>query len=164
MSVEVSNFIDVRERLDRLGCRKPDNFAVLPLNFETAGSIGDFRVASESATIKTLLRSEDVAYDEIVADEDRPPYIQNNAFEWMVPVIFIPAALMSENPNAVSVALSVIANYATDFMKGVVGDKHTKFEAVVELPDGTCKKVTYSGPPEGLGEVASIIKEVSDNE
>jgi hypothetical protein len=57
VSVEVSEFINVRQKLNELGAEYPtDGIALLPLNISTAESIGDLKQASEAATIRKLLR------------------------------------------------------------------------------------------------------------
>jgi len=164
MASNVTAYIDVREKLARLGCRNPTGFAILPINFESAESIKDFRQASEAATVKTLLRSENLPHDDIVGRQDRPPYIQNNAFEWIAPTLFVSATLVSQNPVAISVALNVLGNYATDFFRGLSGKKTVKIEIVVEQAKAkSCKKISYEGPSDGLKDLADIIRSTKDD-
>lgn len=164
MSSTVTDYIDVRGRLAELSCHDPAGFAILPLNFESAESINEFRQASEASTVKTLLRSERLPHDEIVDRKDRPPYVQNHSFDWIAPTLFVSAALISENPSAVSIALNVIGNYATDFFKGMSGEKMVKMDIVVEKSKGkSCKKISYEGSPSGLKDIADIIRSTSDD-
>lgn len=164
MTIQISDYVSVSDRLEALGGRYPTGFALLPVNFESALAIADFRQVSEAATVRTLFRNNGLPQDDIVERSKRPPYIQNNAFDLILPTLFISAALLSENPNSVSIALSVIANYATDFFKGLSGDKNVKLEIVVEkTKTKTCKKVSYSGPADGLKDLASVVKAASDD-
>jgi len=163
MATNISDYVNVRQKMADLGCRYPHGLALLPANFEHASSIAEFRQVSEAATVKALFRNEQLPHDEIVKPDQRPPYIQNNHFEWVAPTIFISYALFSQNPQCVSVALSVIANYATDFFKGMSGNKSIKLDIVVEkTKTKTCKKITYQGDVQGLKELPSVIREVAD--
>jgi len=122
------------------------------------------RNLSEAATVKTLFRSAELPYQDIYGSKPRPPYIQNNSFEWVAPTVFITAALMSQHPHAVSVALSVIANYATDFFKGSTNNNTVKLDIVVERKKTTLsKKITYEGPSDGIENLASVIEAASDD-
>ncbi|QYJ91142.1 hypothetical protein [Shewanella halotolerans] len=163
MTTTISEYIDVRQRINDLGCLNPTGLALLPSNFEAASDISTFRQVSESATVKTLLRTSNVPLDELFSKEQRFPYIQNNAFEWVAPTLFVSVGLLSQNSSYLSLALSVIANYATDFFKGMSGENEVKMDIVVERTKSkVCKKVTYKGPPEGLKDLPEVIRAASD--
>lgn len=163
MTTTISEYIDVRQRISELGCISPTGLALLPSNFETASAVSDFRQVSESATVRTLLRTSEVPLDEIFSKDRRPPYVQNNSFEWVAPTLFVSVGVLSQNVSYLSVALSVIANYATDFFKGMSGDNEVKMDIVVERSkSNVCKKITYKGPPEGLKDLPEIIRAASD--
>jgi hypothetical protein len=163
MATNITEYLNVSQKLADLACRHPTGLALLPANFESATSIAEFRQVSEAATVKTLFRNARLPYDDIVGRDQRPPYIQNNALEWVAPTIFVSAALLSENQHCISVALSVIANYATDFFKGMSGEKKLKIDVIVEkTKTRTCKKISYEGSPEGLKGLADVIRAVSD--
>lgn len=163
MNTTISEYIDVRQRITDLGCLSPTGLALLPSNFETAPNISTFRQVSEGATVRTLLRTSNIPLDELVSKEQRPPYIQNNAFEWVAPILFVSAGVLSQNPSYLSVALSVIANYATDFFNGMSGENKVQMDIVVERSKSNfCKKITYKGPPEGLKDLPEVIRAASD--
>jgi hypothetical protein len=165
MSTNITDYPNVRNRLAELGCNDPRGFAILPVNFESAHSIADFRNLSEAATVKKLLRNADLPHGDLVDRESRPPYIQNNTFEWVAPTLFISGSLASENPYLVSVALGTIANYVTGFLNGFAGSSnHTvKVDIVVEQnKTAACKKITYEGPPEGLKDLAEVVRATSN--
>lgn len=163
MTTTISEYIDVRQRISDLGCLSPTGLALLPSNFETAPTVSEFRQGSESATVRTLLRTSEVPLDEIVSKDRRPPYVQNNAFEWVAPMLFVSVGVLSQNASYLSVALSVIANYATDFFKGMTGDNEVQMDIVVERSKSkVCKKISYKGPPEGLKDLSEVIRAASD--
>lgn len=162
MTTTITDYPNVVERLDSLGCVYPEGLALLPTNFESASSIAEFRQVSEAATVKTLLRNASVPYSELFDKSKKPPYVQNNSFEWVAPIIFVSAGLISENANYVSVALNVISTYATDFLKGISGSKSIKLEIVVEKTKSkTYKKITYQGDVEGLKTLPEIVREAT---
>ena len=119
MTINITDYPNARERLRELGCHEPHGCMILPWNFEDADSIDEFIQVTEAATVKTLLRSADLPYDDIVDRDKRPPYLKMRSYDWIGPILLVPAALMLENPSFVSVALSVIANYVTDIFKAV---------------------------------------------
>ncbi|MBS0536991.1 MAG: hypothetical protein JSR72_23270 [Proteobacteria bacterium] len=165
MTTTISDFPLVSDRIVSLGCSYPDSgIAILPINFENAASAEDLRQAANASTIKTLFRNSNVPHVDIFGADKRLPYVHNNAFEWVVPTLFLSASLLSENPNAVSVALGVIANYATDFFKGMSRQASVKLEVVVETTKSKhCKRISYEGPPEGLRDLADVIRESSND-
>jgi hypothetical protein len=159
MTTSVSDYPSVADRMAALGCTFPaSGIALLPLNFESAASVAEFRQSSEVSTVKTLLRAAGVPYSEIIERNRRPPYVHNNSFEWIAPTIFISAAFLSQNVNTVSLALGVLANYITDFFKGMGKDTAVKLDIIVETTKTkSCKRITYEGSPEGLRDVAIVI-------
>jgi hypothetical protein len=75
----------------------------------------------------------------------------------------VSAAVLGEYPLAVSVALNVIGNYVTDFLRGIAGKKTVKFDIVVERRrDRSCRKISYDGDVEGLSSLADIVRQISD--
>lgn len=165
MTTIISDFDSVSERISALGYSCPDDgIAILPINFENASSVEELRQAAESSTVKTLFRNANVPYVDLFKGEKRLPYVHNNAFELVVPTLFVSANLLSQNPAAVSIALSVIANYATDFFKGMSKEASVKLEVVIEITKTKkCKRISYEGPPEGLRALADVIRESSND-
>lgn len=161
MEAEIEDYINVRKKLSELGCEEPSGFAVLPDNFDSAESKSDFQQVAEAATLKTLLRNEELPHDEILDPEERLGYRQDNALEWVAPTLFISSALIVENQAYVSVALNVVSNYATDFFKGMAGEKSVSMDIVVETSEEKeYRKISYEGPPEGIKDLDSVVEEV----
>jgi hypothetical protein len=133
----------------------------LPVNFESASSVTEFLQASEAATVKKLFLEKGLPIDDIVDRNQRPPYVKNKSYDWVTPTLFISAALYSENPALVSMALSVLANYATDFFKGINRMPDVRLDIVAEeTKTKTYKKISYQGPVDGLKNLADVIRAV----
>ena len=163
VTTTISDYIDVSKKIADLGCRYPQGMALLPINFESATSRGEFLQASESATIKKLLRAQAVPLDDIVDRSERPPYIKNKSHEWVAPIIFVSASMYAQNQMLVSVALNVLGNYATDFFKGTHATHDVNLNIVVEKKNKTYKKISYKGPVEGLKDLSQVIQEATDD-
>ena len=159
-TVQTSDLPNPRQRFQDLGCIQPQGIALLPANFETADNIETFLQAPEAATVAKLLTQAGLPPSDLWNSEDRPAYIQNNAFEWIAPTIFASATLLTENPDCISVALGVISDYVTEFLRGIPGDKNrVKLEIVAEPTEGgVCKRFKYDGPAEQLHNLPEIIR------
>lgn len=145
-----------------LGCRYPERMALLPINFESASTIGDFLQASETSTIKKLLLSETVPIEDIVERSQRPPYVKNKSHEWVAPIIFVSASLWSQYEPLVAVALNVLGNYATEFLRGSSSTHEVNLKIVVEKKNKTYKQIEYEGSIEGLRDLPKVIREIAD--
>jgi hypothetical protein len=160
VSVEVSEFINVHQKLDELGAEYPaDGIALLPLNISTAESIGDLRQASEAATIRKLLRQADIPVKDILSKEKRPPYVKNKSNDWVSPIIFVSATVWNNNPKLVSVALNIVSSYIYDAFKGATGSRTAKISVVVEDPNGKSTRIDYEGPSEAVKDLAKLVRE-----
>lgn len=164
MTTNISEFVSVRDKLLALGYRAPTSLAILPLNIEHAASANEIRLQSESATVKTLFRQAGIPLDELFEPSNRPPYVQNNDVHWIAPTIFVAAGVLSENPNAVSVALGVLTNYLTDFFKGRTSAPQIKATIIVETTKTkTCKRIEYEGSVDGLKALAEVVRGTQDD-
>jgi hypothetical protein len=164
MTTTISDFVSVRDKLLAFGYRAPSGLAILPLNLEYATSANEIRLQSESATVKTLFRQAGIPLDELFGPSNRPPYAQNNDADWIAPAIFVAAGVLSENPNAVSVALGVLANYLTEVFKGRSSEPQIKATIVVETTKTkTCKRIKYEGNIEGLRALADVVRGAQDD-
>jgi len=160
VSVEVSEFINVRQKLNELGAEyHTDGIALLPLNISTAESIGDLKQASEAATIRKLLRQADIPVKDILSKEKRPPYVKNKSNDWVSPIIFVSATVWNNNPKLVSVALNIVSSYIYDAFKGATGSRTAKISVVVEDPNGKSTRIDYEGPSEAVKDLAKVVRE-----
>lgn len=162
MTEVAGDYVSVSQRAKELGLAMPDGLAVLPQNFETAATPADFMFAGTTQTVRTLFCINDLPLS-ILRPDGSSRYISYKSDEWMSPILFVAGALMSENPAAVSLALSVVANYLTDYFKGLGRLPNVKLTVVVEHSRGrTCKRLDYEGDVEGIRELADTIKRLAD--
>jgi len=159
MSTEVRDYISISEKLKDFGVTVPNGLAILPSNLATAKSVDELRQHVESDTVRTLLNINKIPYVEIFDEDNQPSYLQQYGFEWFGPTLFISTGLLSQNPNVLSITLGIITNYLYDMFKE---DKNSKasLDIIIQRPDGSCKEVHYSGPPDGLINIAPIVKEL----
>lgn len=157
MGTEVHDYISVSEKLKSLGVSIQSGLAILPGNLATATSIDELRQQVESDTVRTLLRANKIHYVEIFDEDDQPPYLQQYSYEWVGPTLFVSAGLLSQDPNVLTVTLGLITNYLYDLFKGSKEGK-ASLDVIFQQADGSCKQIHYSGPAEGLSEVAEIVK------
>lgn len=161
MGISITDYPMVQERLRELDCPPLTEVAILPENFDIATSCLDLRQRSEAGTVRSLFRKYNVPTNHIPALSGAP-HIQNNSFEWIAPVLFIGAGVVSENSSVASLALGVLGNYLTDFFRGIPGNKKVKMEIVVERQaDRMCRRISYEGDLNGLMALPEIIKKVS---
>jgi len=161
VATTVSDYIKIVDRAFELGCTVPQGIGVLPENFETAKVRSELLVRGDSTTISTLLRNGGIESGSFLPLGERVSYIHNKSFDWSA-AIFISAALLSDNPGAISVGLGILSNYLTDFFKGMRSSQ-VKLTVVVEKKrDRTCKRIDYEGDPEGLKGLYDTIRRIAD--
>jgi hypothetical protein len=161
MSISQEDYIRVVDRVAQLGCQMPTGIALMPENFDSATVREALVVRGEASTIRKLLRMNQLPVDDFMPDGEKSGFIHNKSHDWAA-FIFVSAALLSSNPNAVSVALGVVSNYLTEMFKGLP-DRKIKLDIVVERKgDRVCKKLTYEGSAPGLSEIAETIYRISD--
>jgi hypothetical protein len=166
MSTDITACGDIAARMEELGCAYPTSgIALLPVNFATASQSEDLLQASEAATVKKLLKEAGIPVDDVFGPGRRPMYIKNKSSDWAAPILLVSAALYSQNPTAVSVALNIIGNYATDFLRGRwPGRDEAKLDIVVQTK-GTksFKRISYSGPADGIRGLDGVVRKVFDD-
>lgn len=161
MTISIHEYIEVPPKLASLGCREPLSVTLLPRNFATAQTFGELVHESNCATVRTLLRSAGIEEKRIEHEGAKIPYVQENDFTWVGPILFFAAAEVSRNPEIISVALGVIANYLTDFFRGIPGGRRVTFDVVIEQTRSKkTVRVHYDGSPEGFKELPEAIVEI----
>ncbi len=157
----IESFVDVRARAAQLGCEVPEGLALLPGNFESAEARQDLVHDASGLTVRALWRSQGLEETRLEPGDELWPATQKDAGEWLGPTIFIGTALWSENPEAINVALGVVANYVTDLFRGTPRDQHrATLNIVLESESGETQKLQYSGPPEGIRDLPDVVKEM----
>ena len=159
MAINITQYTDVRHRLQELGCNVPSGFALLPINFETVDSAEEFHQAADAATVKTLLRNAGLPLSDIFPAGKRPPYVRHRSLEWVPPILFISANLIYQHPDHVAMALNLIVTYVSELLHGR-GEEEMKLNVVVEQTQSRkYVKMSYKGP---LREPEKLIKAVQD--
>lgn len=163
MPITTSEYIDVKAQALKLGCNVPAELALLPINFDTAENKGELVHEDAVLTIRKLWRQAGITETKLEKEGEKFPYEQRKSFEWVTPIIFVSASLLSQNPDLVSVALNVISTYLTDYFKGIVGDKTVKFDIIIEQnKQNKSERIHYEGSLEGLDGLTQVIKEIKN--
>lgn len=163
MSLEIHDYPSVSERAKALGLIPPTGLAILPENLTGAATASEFQFADGTATVRALFRGDGIDHQLLTVTGERPEHLVLKNASWYGPTLFIAAALVTENPQLVSMALSVIANYLTDFFKGTGRAATAKLQVVVEKgPNGTCKRLSYEGDISGIPELRDAVQAMLD--
>jgi len=163
MSIEISDYVDVKQRAAELGCNAPTELALLPRNFDSAGSKQELAHQNPVPTIRVLWRRAGIAETRIEKEGDRFPYVKEKEFGgWLGPVIFVGASLLARDPDALSTGLGIIADYLGGWYAVLATEQKVKLDIVVERPGGGgCKRVAYEGDVAGLRGLAAEVLEVA---
>ena len=132
MSVKIEEYVDIPKHAQQLGLKQPITLAILPRNFDSANSYSELFYESETATIRKLWKEAQLHEDRLERDDEHFPYMRERTSEWFGPTIFIGSMLFLNDPNAISLALNVIANYLTDFFRGSFQKPKIRFDIIVE--------------------------------
>ena len=160
----MSNYVDVKKRVEELHCNMPVSIALLPRNFADARSRDELVHESTAPTVRTLWRQNAITETPLERPGEKFPMVSEKAFTaWICPVIFVSYLLMSQNPHMITVALNIISNYLTGWFKGIPKDhRRVKLDIIVETKGANYKRVEYEGPLDGLRDLPAVIKEVND--
>ena len=164
MAVQITPYVDVRQRCAELDCNMPTGLALLPRNFDTVKWKESLVYGSHVSRVRSLWRQAGIVETPIERPGDDIWAVTEKEADWIVPTIMIGASLLSKNPYLVSIALSVIANYLTDLFKGSSTSRNARVNIVVErLNDAKTEYfcIQYEGGPEGIADLANIVHDVS---
>ena len=157
----VENYVNVKEKAQKLKLNIPSQIALLPLNFETAITKEELVHAPTTPTIRKLWRQNNIQETPIEKSGEKIPCSTEKAFECIIDIIFVSFLLLSQNPHLITIALNVISNYLTDWFKGIpYNEGKAELSIVVETRSGDCKKVKYKGPPDGLDKLLDKVDEI----
>ena len=142
-----------------LGVRMPDGIAFLPTNFFTADSARNLRYMANALDVKALFAGSQISSGMVTAGDGEIPYVMNRDANWVGPTLYFSAALVSENPEIVTLAIEIIKKHVIDVLRGNPRSRVARFSAVVE---NTHRKKTmridYEGPAESLAQVDRCIR------
>jgi hypothetical protein len=174
--MHVTDYIDVEQRCAALSIPKPEGFCILPRRFEDAQTVSDLRHESSALDLKVLFRRANLPITVYQPDGATIPYLQENDNTWTGPILLLGYAVLTSDPNALAVSLSIIANYLTDFFRGNPEPVRAKLSFVVEVLEtetkeketktGTTKttkvirkRFDFDGPPDELPGFPDFIKD-----
>lgn len=151
--------IDIKEKFKELNLSFPDGLVFFPENIESANAVDDFIFAEPLTQLRKVFKANNIDFTTL-GNETTKLRARKSA-DIYLPSLFIGLNLISQNPAAVSVALSVLANYVTDFFKGTVGSKKVSLDIYVETTNKkTITKINYKGDAEGLKNIGNIIEQL----
>ena len=171
--IEVSDYINVSSKLEELDCSPPEGIGILPEQFDTCTSTGEFAQLSRTRAVMKLFEDNHIPFSVIKKEGQKllgTRTASSGLSTWVGPTLFVSAALLAENPGIISLALNLLANSLTDFFKGAREENPSleksnkvRLHTVFEDRPGTYKKISYEGPLEGLKELNELIKQISDD-
>ena len=163
--IQIEDFPDVKNKAREMGCNVPETLAILPKNFISAKSKGELINEDTASTVRVLWKQAGIVETPIEKEGEKIPELVMNWFEWVGPTILFTSTLITQNPQLIDIALGVIANYLTDFFKGVPkGQKKAKLDFVEETKSGNYKRLHYEGDVEGMKDLPKIIRSLHDEE
>ena len=158
-------YIEVRKKIADLSLNDINGLAFLPMNFESANNVEEFVYQDSLKVVNKLMKQENIVVKRLEKDLTGTKYYVENDITWIGPTIFIAYSFWTENPHLISIGLSVIAGYLTDFFKGKSKSPKVKLEYVLEKNPKKGKKnvrFTYEGDIDGLDKLPAILKKLKD--
>lgn len=133
---------------------KGHGIVILPYNYE---SDKDYKYNSTSISFykyaKSKLEIEYFTEPELLVDQ--------RSGDWFAPILFISSAAISQNPELITIALSVVANYVTDFFKGSTKPNIRLKIIHKETKTSKLTEIYYEGGLEGLDQLKEPIKMIA---
>jgi hypothetical protein len=132
---------------------------VLILPYSTDAEIKeseDIVYLQSSISVLKKLTQNGVKVSFAVGEMESCSYIENRSVEWFGPTLFFSLAAISQNPNIVSICLSVLSSYIYDIFKGKNENPNIRCSFVIEDKKKK-KKIDYKGPVSGMKDVEKII-------
>lgn len=156
MGIEYEDLENVEDILQLNGAHL-SSICVLPDNYSTTKNSDEYLYSSSLETVRKLAKQNDLPLTIIGKNEDYE-LVENRAVEWFVPVLFISSLYYSQNPEAVTIALNMLANYLTKLFK-TKSDTDVNLKVILQDEETKkTKKVKYKGPAEGLKDLDKVIE------
>lgn len=149
--------IDIKGIFKKLDIEFPSNLCFFPENIDSVKDKAEFVFADSISDLHKVFRQNQIEFSTLGGESSLLRSRKNADF--FAPALFFSLSLISENPTIVSVSLSILANYITDFFKGSFGRKKVNLEIYIEtVGKRKIKKISYSGDFEGMVKLESVIK------
>lgn len=160
MKIQIEPYINVNEKAMLLGCDIPKDITILPRNFEDAKLIDEFIYESSTPEIRLLLKEAHISETGIDNKGAKRVYAQEKSIEWIGPLIYVSAECILTNPYVIPIIEGVIANYVTEWLRGIPESKGVKLGIVVEKEENReFIKIDFEGSPSELHHLSDIIRE-----
>lgn len=171
--IEIRDYMDISGRLEELGWGQPNDkqIAILPAQFESAQPT-DLRSLKLARTrgLERLFKSRQIPFSMVKKEGQKVGVIHTASVDWATgvgPAFLVSAALLSQNPQILPLALDAIAHYLADlFSKKGTKDGSATIEIVVEKQEKdrtkTYKKIRCPASPEVLARLAETFHKVLD--
>jgi hypothetical protein len=158
MNTTIEEF-DISETLKKLNLELPIGLAFIPENIEKVGAVSDFIFPEPLTQINKVFRINNI--DVAILGDNASNLRSRKSADLYLPSIYIGISLLTQNSAVVSVALSVLANYVTDFFKGSFSSKTVSLDIYVETKGNKkVKKINYKGSADGLKNLEDLIKKL----
>lgn len=159
MTINQSDYVNVVDRLQKLGLGSPSRMAFLPVYFESAESVDDCKQLADAATIKKVLQAANFPLDDVFEKNQRPPLVQNNSSEFVLPVIFFTYSAYNGDIGLLYETAKSILSYIKKAHPDPLNENTVKMSYVIESNnEGICKKFEYSGPVDGITQLPDFVK------
>jgi len=172
VNITVEEYLDVEAKSQSLGFELRGPICMLPNNLDELSSLEESIHFSSALTLVKLLEEASIPASIMEAEGGDRKYLVQKNVTWYGPVLLFAAAEIAQNPQLVSISLGVIANYLTDYFKGIpIGEQQVELSVVTERLRKTkttetqsTRKFNYKGNVEGLRILEErILKECNDD-
>ena len=169
--IEIRNYMDVSSRLEEWGWGQPNDkqIGILPAQFESAEPTDKSSLKlSRTRDLEKLFRSKKIPFSVVKKEGQKVGIVHTASVDWATgvgPALLVSAALLSQNPQILPLALDAIANYlAALFSKKVDKAGYATIEIVVEKQENdgakTYKKISCPANPEVLTKLSETFHKV----
>jgi hypothetical protein len=155
--IEISQVVDV-SKFATIVQEATNQIVLLPNNIESTEGEQNL-YASSLPTVLKLARQHGLPVA-VHGDVSSSALLEQRSVEWFGPAIFVSSLFASQNPHAVSVALSMLANYLTTLFSGR-SDASANLDIYVRQDRaGTITKIKYNGAVSGIVGVKDTVDRV----
>jgi hypothetical protein len=141
---------------DHLAAAARDAILLVPVGVEAPSREGR-PFASSLPTVLKLAKASGVPMA-VHGSPASPALLERRSSEWFGPAMFISSLFLSDNQNAVSLAISMLANYLTTLFSGKPGASVSLDIYIGDTETRETTKVTYRGPVDGIHEIQGVIE------
>lgn len=149
--------LNLNNKFEDLRLSFPSTICFFPENVEAAKAKEKFIFTESMVDLNKVFKQNNITLEVLGGDTEL--YRSRKNAEIYLPAVFFSFAMISENPNIVSVSLNVLSSYVYDRLKGSFGKKTAHVELYIETNEkGKVKKISYKGEASGIKDLGKIIK------